>query len=101
MSTRVGWDSPPRLEARALSFGYTPQEPLLQEWDAAFEAGSMTAITGPSGRGKSTLMYLLGLMLRPSYGGLLLDGVDVVDRKDSELARLRAGRFGGSSRTRV
>lgn len=94
MSTRAGWDSPPRLEARALSFGYTPQEPLLQEWDAAFEAGSMTAITGPSGRGKSTLMYLLGLMLRPSSGAILLDGVDAVPRKDAELARLRAERFG-------
>ncbi|ACV05994.1 ABC transporter ATP-binding protein [Kytococcus sedentarius] len=94
MSTRAGWDSPPRLEARALSFGYTPQEPLLQEWDAAFEAGSMTALTGPSGRGKSTLMYLLGLMLRPSSGAILLDGVDAVPRKDAELARLRAERFG-------
>ena len=93
MSTRAGWDSPPRLEARALSFGYTPQEPLLQEWDAAFEAGSMTALTGPSGRGKSTLMYLLGLMLRPSSGAILLDGVDVSRLNDRQLAFVRNRRM--------
>ncbi len=54
----------------------------------------MTAITGPSGRGKSTLLYLLGLMLHPTGGDILVDGVPIGSRRDSDRSHLRAHRFG-------
>ncbi|GAB3615909.1 ABC transporter ATP-binding protein [Okibacterium endophyticum] len=54
----------------------------------------MTALTGPSGRGKSTLLYLLGLMLHPAGGEILLDGQPTRPLSDAKRAHLRAERFG-------
>ena len=84
----------PVLEARDLSFGYVRGTPVLDRWSARFEPGAMTALTGPSGRGKSTLLYLLGLMLKPSAGQVLLDGRSMGELSDAERARTRADRFG-------
>lgn len=47
--------------------GYAHQ-PVLQDFSAAFAAGSLTAIAGPNGAGKSTLMKLAAGMLRPRAG---------------------------------
>jgi putative ABC transport system ATP-binding protein len=82
------------LEARGLTFGYDPARPLLQDWGASFAAGEVVAVTGPSGRGKSTLLYLLGLMLKPGAGEVLIDGEDVAHLGDAKRARLRARLFG-------
>lgn len=82
------------LEARAVDFGYTPGKLVLEGWSAQFPAGSMTAMTGPSGRGKSTLLYLLGLMLRPAAGEIFVDGTPAAVLRDAPRARLRADRFG-------
>ncbi len=82
------------LETRSLSFGYDRQVPVISEWSAAFAPGRLTAVTGPSGRGKSTLLYLLGLMLKPDAGQVLLDGTDVASLSDAHRASLRAHRFG-------
>lgn len=84
----------PVLEAHDIAFGYTAGERVLERWSAQFHAGNMTALTGPSGRGKSTLLYLLGLMLRPSAGRVMLEGCDTVALRDAERARLRAQTFG-------
>ncbi len=82
------------LEARDLSFGYVRGANVLDRWSATFEPGTMTALTGPSGRGKSTLLYLLGLMLKPSSGHVLLSGRPMDELSDAERARTRALRFG-------
>jgi ABC-type lipoprotein export system ATPase subunit len=82
------------LEARGITFGYDPKVPLLSDWSATFEAGEVVAVTGPSGRGKSTLLYVLGLMLAPSRGTVLVDGVDAAGLGDAERSRLRATQFG-------
>jgi ABC-type lipoprotein export system ATPase subunit len=82
------------LEARALDFAYPKAPTLLREWSARFDAGEVVAVTGPSGRGKSTLLYLLGLMLAPTGGAVLLDGVRVDALADRDRARLRAHLFG-------
>src|SRR5690606_37901459 len=62
------------LEADQITFEYTPGTPVLDTWSAQFFAGTMTALTGRSGRGKSTLLYLLGLMLKPTSGDIIVDG---------------------------
>lgn len=94
MTGRANTDRTVLLEARDLSFGYTQNAPLIDAWDARFDVGTMIALTGPSGRGKSTLMYLLGLMLQPTSGSVLVDGIDTGRLKDAELAHLRAETFG-------
>ena len=82
------------LVAREVAFGYSAGAPLLNGWSCTFSGGQVTAITGPSGRGKSTLLYMLGLMLRPNAGAVELDGRDVSRLSDRERAALRASRFG-------
>ena len=82
------------LAAGEISFRYEPETPLLEAWSAEFHAGEVVAVTGPSGRGKSTLLYLLGLMLKPDGGRVLLDGKPVHALSDRRRARLRANEFG-------
>ncbi|RFA09124.1 ABC transporter [Subtercola boreus] len=85
---------PPRLEARDLRFGFRPGELLFDGWNTAIAAGELVALTGPSGRGKSTLLHLLGLMVRPAGGAVLVDGQPTGSASDAERARLRADLLG-------
>lgn len=83
------------LEVDDLRFSYRRGgEDLFDGLTHSFTAGAVTALTGPSGRGKSTLLYLLGLMLKPSAGTITIDGVPAADLPDSARSALRAVRFG-------
>lgn len=82
------------LEAHEVVFEYVPGNRVLDGWSASFAAGATSALTGPSGRGKSTLLYLLGLMLNPAAGRISVDGIETSRLRDRQRARLRAERFG-------
>ena len=66
----------------------------LDAIDLHIEAGEYVAVTGPSGCGKSTLLGLLGLLDRPTSGRYRLQGEDVAEKSERELAALRRGRIG-------
>jgi len=67
---------------------------LVQDIVMDVNAGEFLAITGPSGSGKSSLLYLLGLLDRPTEGHLWLDDRDVSSCDDDRLADLRLAHMG-------
>ena len=58
------------------------------------DRGESVAIIGPSGGGKSTLMHLIGCLDRPTTGTYLLEGQDVSELNDDQLAKLRNQHLG-------
>lgn len=77
------------IELSGLSFAYQPNRPLLTGATLTFEPGCVSAITGPSGRGKSTLLFLAGLLLRPVSGEVLVCGEATTRLPDVDRSRLR------------
>lgn len=75
---------------RDVSFAYRPGEPVLREVSFVVPKGSVVALVGPSGAGKTTLMDLLGRFFEPTAGRVEIDGVDI---RELRLADLR-GRLG-------
>ncbi|MCS6932284.1 MAG: ABC transporter ATP-binding protein [Acetobacteraceae bacterium] len=67
---------------------------LVSDVTLSFAAGEFVAITGPSGSGKSSLLYLLGLLDRPTEGRVLLEGRDTARLSPADLAALRLARLG-------
>ena len=67
---------------------------VLHDINLTVEPGEFVAITGPSGSGKSTLMNILGCLDTPTSGTYLLEGLNVAELTDDELAEVRARRIG-------
>lgn len=78
------------LECIDLEFGYRAGQQVVESVSAQFAPGSLTLITGASGRGKSTLLYLLGLMLKPTSGQVAWKGRPVSGLPDGERSRWRS-----------
>ncbi|QEG24674.1 ABC transporter ATP-binding protein [Mariniblastus fucicola] len=66
----------------------------LTEADLSIPAGDFISLVGPSGSGKSTLLVMLGGMLSPTSGRVLLDGESVYDLDVDARARLRKSKVG-------
>jgi len=73
----------------------TPNElRVLKGIDLTVYEGEFVAVVGASGSGKSTLMNIIGALDRPTSGGYILDDVDVISAKDSELSGIRNRKIG-------
>jgi len=67
---------------------------LIDDVSLAIEHGEFVCVMGPSGSGKSSLLYLLGLLDAPSAGRVLLDGEDTSRYGEDELANRRLEKLG-------
>ena len=73
------------LVARDLEVRYDEQVALdlADLGDLVVRPGQLLSVTGPSGAGKSTLLWALAGALRPSRGGVALDGTEIRDREQA------------------
>jgi lipoprotein-releasing system ATP-binding protein len=86
--------APALLEAQHITRRLPEGVTLVQDASLKVDRGEFIAITGPSGSGKSSLLYLLGLLDRPTEGRVLLEGRDTASLSAAELASLRLARLG-------
>ena len=85
----------PIIQLRGVTKRYDAMtQPALNAVDLDIEAGRITAIMGPSGGGKSTMLNLVGGLDRPTSGAILLDGVRVDQLSETAAARFRRTKVG-------
>jgi putative ABC transport system ATP-binding protein len=68
--------------------------PALRGISCRIESGEMVSIIGPSGSGKSTLMNIIGCLDKPTSGQYRLDGTEVSELNDNQLAEIRNKKIG-------
>jgi phosphonate transport system ATP-binding protein len=81
------------LELRHLSKSYVADKPVLTDIDLEVAAQGVTAVIGPSGTGKSTLIRCINRLVEPTHGEILFEGRDLVklDRRALREARRHIG----------
>lgn len=79
-----------QLELRQLVKEYVPGKPVLRGIDLTFEGSALTAIIGPSGTGKSTLIRCINRLVEPTSGAVLLHGVDLITLRGDALRQMRS-----------
>jgi len=76
-----------KITFQNVTFGYSPENPVLK--DVSFESpgGGVIAVMGPTGSGKTTLVNLIARFYDPHHGCVKLDGVDLRDLDLSDLRK--------------
>ncbi len=66
-----------KIEYSNVQFSYEPGRPILNKISFSICSGSVTAIVGPTGSGKTTLMSMLSRLFDPDHGSVLIDDIDL------------------------
>ena len=80
------------IEIRDLMYSRGPRV-IFKDLNLTIKRGEVTALMGPSGTGKTTLLRLITRQLIPQHGAIFVDGVDIASLNQSDLYKLRQ-RFG-------
>lgn len=75
------------LEFKNVTFSYNQRRPILQYFSLTLAAGKTTAIVGPTGSGKSTLVKLILRLYEVQYGKITLDGIELTKLNLKDLRR--------------
>ncbi len=85
------------IEIESLSYTYMEKTPLshtaLRDVTLTIREDAFTAIAGETGAGKSTLMQIIGGLLTPTAGSVLVDGVSLYGKSKAEKEEARKARF--------
>lgn len=73
------FDATGNIEIKNVSFSYSADQPLFKNLDMTLEGGQTTAIVGPTGSGKTTILSLLGRLYEPQSGSITIGGTNVRD----------------------
>ena len=88
----------PLIEMHGIRKSYYIGKPneleILHGIDLTVYPGEFVAIVGESGSGKSTLMNIIGVLDKPTSGEYTLDGINIHDAKDNQLADIRNRKIG-------
>ena len=87
----------PIIELCGISKIYNAGELAVRAIDdvsLSIHEGEFTAIMGPSGSGKSTMLNIIGCLDRPSLGSYLLDGIEVSQMNEDDIASVRNSKIG-------
>ncbi|CEK16095.1 ABC transporter ATP-binding protein [Chthonomonas calidirosea] len=87
----------PMLRLRGITKVYEMGDQLVQALDGVdldIYRGEFVAIMGPSGSGKSTLMHIIGCLDTPTTGSYQIDGIEVAEMDEVELAHIRNRKIG-------
>lgn len=92
-------DSAPRciIETVNLTMIYKSgklEVPALQNVNLRVGEGEFVAIVGPSGCGKSTMLHLLGGLMQPTHGQIIIDDTDISKLSDSDRTAVRRKKIG-------
>jgi putative ABC transport system ATP-binding protein len=86
------------IEVRDLTKRYRQGEPnevlALGGVTLSVQAGEFVSVAGRSGSGKTTLLHCMGLLVRPTSGQVVIDGIDTAALTDAQRAAIRGGRVG-------
>ena len=77
-----------RVEFDHVRFGYIPHRTLIHDLDIDIHAGHKTAIVGPTGAGKTTLVNLIMRFYDVKGGAIRIDGIDLRDMQRSRLSEI-------------
>ena len=80
-----------KVEHISKSFGETT---ILKDVNFTLDRGESISITSPSGSGKSTILSIVGLLLAPDSGQIIINGKEAIGLDDDELSQLRRQAFG-------
>jgi ABC-type lipoprotein export system ATPase subunit len=85
------------IEINQLTKHYKQGKNIVRALDGVnltIEQGEFVAVVGRSGSGKTTMLDSLGLLLKPTSGTVVIDGVDTSRLKDNQKARMRGEKIG-------
>jgi len=78
------------LVIEGVTFGYDPVQPVLRDLNLTVRRGTVTALVGPSGQGKSTLLKLIMGLYAPNAGRIMLGGVPIDGSTNADWRRRAA-----------
>jgi ATP-binding cassette, subfamily B, bacterial len=96
-----------KIEFKKIQFSYTPERKILNDVSFYIEPGKMTALVGPSGAGKTTIIDLLLKLYQPDKGSILIDGQDIINldpasvRKQIGIVSADGALFNGTIRENI